>query len=107
MRYPQVTSLWSDYPRLLLKCVPFRDKGIYYIMTQRSYFVSQNIDLKDMSPKETHEVVTAGGLVENEPPADRREPLPPSRPRRGRTNIKKHYNYELFKFIIPHNIPSI
>jgi hypothetical protein len=25
MCYPQVTSLWSDYPRLLLKCVPFRD----------------------------------------------------------------------------------
>ena len=24
-----------------------------------------------MSPKETHEVVTVGGLVENEPPADR------------------------------------
>ena len=41
-----------------------------------------------MSPKETHEVVTAGGLVEDEPPADRREPLPPLRPRRGRTNIK-------------------
>ena len=90
MRYPQVTSLWSDYPRLLLKCVPFRDKGIYYIMTQRSYFVSQNIDLKDMSPKETHEVVTAGGLVENEPPADRRKPLPPLlTPKGSHIHIKK------------------
>ena len=30
MCYPQVTSLWSDYLRLLLKCVPFRD----YLVTR-------------------------------------------------------------------------
>ena len=30
MRYPQVTSLRSDYPRLLLKCVPFGD----YLVTR-------------------------------------------------------------------------
>ena len=60
-----------------------------------------------MSPEETHEVVTAGGLVENEPPADRKEPLPPLTPKGSHIRIKKHYNYELLKLIISYNIPSI
>ena len=41
-----------------------------------------------MSPEETHEVVTAGGLVENEPPADRKEPLPPPPTPKGGKRIE-------------------
>ena len=64
------------------------------------------------SPEETHEVVTAGGLVRNEPPADRREPLPPLRPRRGRTNIKNikimSYSNLLYHIIFcPHGGESV
>ena len=45
MRYPQVTSLWSDYPRLLLKCVPFRD----YLVTRSVNSVSSVDSVGDKS----------------------------------------------------------
>ena len=41
--YPQVTSLWSDYPRLLLKCVPFRD----YLVTRSVNSVSSVDSVRD------------------------------------------------------------
>ena len=50
-----------------------------------------------MSPEETHEVVIAGGLVENEPPADRMEPLPPPTPKGCKNTsmcvVKNDINY--------------